>query len=168
MIPGAPSLLIKQLARLALTPAAFAAAGVLLKATLDEHDEVTKAARKGRTRSTSRGSKSKGREGVLAVRDWILATFKDAIHPDDVVIQTTSVGGSDLQIGFSASKFFPYAPEIKNVQTLNVWKALKQAEINARKKGKPPILFFRRNNSDLYVAINAAEFARILQTMPDE
>ena len=165
MIPGAPALLGKQLARLALTPAAFKAAGVALKTILDEHAEVSKAARKGRTRSTSRGSKSKGREGVLAVREWILATFP-ALEPDDIVIQTTSVGGSDLQVSPVARTFFPYAPEIKNVQTLNIWKALKQAEVNARKRGRPPILFFRRNNSDLYVAISAAEFAKVLH--PDE
>jgi hypothetical protein len=163
MISGAPALLCKQLTRLALTPAAFKAAGAALKVTLDDHDEVTKAARKGRTRTTSRGSKSKGREGVLAVRDWLLAAFKDVIYPDDIVIQTTSVGGSDLYVSPMASRVFPYAPEIKNVQTLNVWKALKQAEVNARKRHKPPILFIKRNNTPLHVVIDAEAFADLLR-----
>ena len=153
----------KQLARLAATPAAQAAACAALKAVLDAHDEVAKAGRKGRTRTTSRGSKAKGREGVLAVRAWLLDTFR-AFAEDDIVVQTTSVGGSDLHLSPAASVVFPYAPEIKNVQTLNVWKALKQAEVNARKRGKPPILFIRRNNTPLHVVIDAAEFARIFRT----
>lgn len=137
-----------------------------LKTVLDEHAEVSKAARKGRTRSTPRGSKAKGREGVLAVRDWIVATFTGFLTEDDIQVQTTSVGGSDLWLSPAACLQFPWAPEIKNVQSLNVWKALKQAEVNARKRGRLPILFIKRNHSDLFVVISAAEFARVLS--PDE
>lgn len=137
-----------------LPPTVQLAVAEAVKSVLAEAAAVHKAARKGRTRTTVRGVKAKGRLGVLAVRAWLLATFPE-LEDDDIVIQTTSVGGSDLQLSPRARALFPFGIESKNTQTLNVWKALKQAEINAKKKGLNPVLFFRRNNSELYIALSA-------------
>lgn len=132
-----------------------------LRAVLDEGAALKHACKKGRTRGTSRGSKAKGREGVVLARDWILRVFP-YLEPDDILIQTTSVGGSDLHYSPKATKLFPFAPESKRVQSLNVWGALHQAGANATKKGLLPVLFFSRSNSPLYVAFKADDLAEWL------
>lgn len=154
----------KQVDRVAtMSPQAQLAVATAVKTVLDDFAAVVKAGRKGRTRTTVRGVKAKGREGVLAVRAWLLEMYP-ALDEDDIVVQTTSVGGSDLQLSPVARAFFPFGIESKNVQSLNVWKALKQADLNARKKGLRPVLFFRRNNSDLHIALSAADFMAWLRT----
>ena len=50
--------------------------------------------------------------------------------------------------------------EVKNSERLNVWEALQQAEANA--KTCPALLFFKRAHSDLYVALRAEEFLKLL------
>lgn len=128
------------------------------KALVAEHDALADACRKGRTAKKQSSSKKKGREGVVAARDWLLRVFP-SLEPDDILIQTTSVGGSDLHYSPKAAKLFPFAPESKRVQSLNVWGALHQAEVNATKKGLKPVLFLSRNNGPLYIAFKADDLA---------
>lgn len=123
-----------------------------------EHDALQAACKKGRTGTKPRSFKAKGREGVVMARDWILRLFPD-LEPDDLLIQTTSVGGSDIHYSPKAAKYFPFAPESKRVQSLNVWGALHQAEVNAKKRKLKPVLFFSRNNGPLYIAFEADDLA---------
>jgi hypothetical protein len=134
-----------------------------LKVLVGEMEECASSAKgRGRRARTPSAAKAKGRAGVVEARELVLK-WLDALEPDDILIQTTSVGGSDLHFSPKAARAFPYAPEVKNVENLNVWQALKQAEINSRKKGGTPILFFRRNNSTMHVAVTADEFLRLLR-----
>lgn len=144
--------LLQKCSRLGLLNKLAASARVLIV----EERALRDAKKKGRTRGTSRGSKRKGAEGVAAARAWLLGLFFD-LQPDDILVQTTSVGGSDLHFSPLAARLFPFAPESKRVQSLNVWGALHQAEANAKKKGLKPVLFFARNNSPLYVAFKAED-----------
>jgi hypothetical protein len=131
------------------------------RALVAEHDALAAACKKGRTAKKPASAKAKGREGVVMARDWLLRLFFD-LEPDDILIQTTSVGGSDLHYSPKAAKVFPFAPEIKRVQNLNVWGALHQAAVNATKKKLQPVLFFSRNNGPLYIAFKADDLAEWL------
>jgi hypothetical protein len=131
------------------------------RALIAEHDALQDACKKGRTGTKVSSFKKKGREGVIMARDWILRVFPD-LEADDLLIQTTSVGGSDIHFSPKAARLFPFAPESKRVQTLNVWGALHQAKKNADKKQLLPVLFFSRNNGPLYVAFNADDLAEWL------
>jgi hypothetical protein len=124
------------------------------RALVAEHDALKDACKKGRTAKKPASAKAKGREGVVAARDWLLRVF-GSLEADDILIQTTSVGGSDLHYSPKAARLFPFAPESKKVQNLNVWGALHQAGVNATKKGLKPVLFFSRNNGPLYIAFKA-------------
>lgn len=87
----------------------------------------------------------------------LLSLFPD-LQQDDILIQTTSVGGQDLHLSPAAVARFPFAVEVKNVERLNLWAALAQAQRNAAKKGLTPLLFCRRNGVDLHAVIRADRF----------
>lgn len=109
---------------------------------------------------TSRGSKAKGRRGVVETREWLLRTFPQ-LEPDDVLIQTTSVGGQDVSLSPKAQRLFPFAIESKVVESLNIWRALLQAEANAAKKNLRPVVFFRRSHSRHYIAFALDDFTEV-------
>jgi hypothetical protein len=141
-----------------------AAAARALRTCCTEHDEIHRASTQ-RARKP-RSAKAKGRAGVVEVAAMVCAAF--GLEPADIQIQTTSVGGSDLHLSPAALRWFPFAPEIKNVESLNIHQAMKQARINAEKKSKKiarpvsPITFFRRNGTQFSVALDARLFLSLL------
>ena len=61
-------------------------------------------------------------------------------------------GGEDLLLSPAAQRCFPFSIECKNQEALNIWKALEQAQQNA-KTGRAPLLIFKRNKSDVYAVL---------------
>jgi hypothetical protein len=114
---------------------------------------------RGRAKGGGQSSKAKGRSAVLLV----VATLRHALglEEGDVFVKATSQGGCDVHLSPAALARFPFSIEIKNDEHLRVWAALRQAELNAR-PGRPPILFFKRAGSLLFVALSAADFLRLL------
>lgn len=134
----------------------------VLRTLIEEHEAVTHAGKPGRKARSPKSAKAKGRRAVLEVRDLLRATFPHW-EEDDILIQTTSVGGQDLHLSPRASQDFPYAIESKNVEALNLWKTIEQANKNAVKKRRLPIIFCRRNTTPLHVVIEAGEFVRLVR-----
>jgi len=114
---------------------------------------------RGRAKGGGQSSKAKGRSAVLVV----VAQLRQAlgVEEGDVFVKATSQGGCDIHLSPAALKRFPFSVEVKNEERLSIWAALRQAEVNAA-PGRPPILFFKRAGSLLFVALTAAEFLRWL------
>lgn len=120
--------------------------------------------RRGRARGGGQSSKAKGRVGCEYARAAILGAFPK-LDPDDVYLKAGSQGGVDLHLSPVAQQSFPFSIEVKRTETLNVWAALAQARANAGKL--PPLLFFSRAHSRLYVALDAVEFLRWVSHDPN-
>lgn len=58
-----------------------------------------------------------------------------------------------------------YHVEVKNDERLSIWKMLQQAEHDAavRAQGEEPLLFFKRNNTKVYGALDAECLLRLLR-----
>jgi len=56
----------------------------------------------------------------------------------------------------------PWGFECKAVESLSIWAALEQAELNAAAKNVKPALVFRRNHTAAYVAIRFEDFLALL------
>lgn len=110
-----------------------------------------------------RSAKSKGKRLQNALRDLILEHFPQ-LEPDDVVSTLMGDSGTDIKLSPAARKVFPYSPECKNTEKLAIWSALEQAEKNT-KEGTAPILFFKRNRSKMYVAMNADHFFELINRL---
>jgi hypothetical protein len=105
-------------------------------------------------------AKAKGRRAqneVVAV----LREFYPDWEEDDVRPAVMGEAGEDVKLSPRARRDFPWTVEVKNVERLNIWEALKQA-MGRKHRG---LLFFRRNRSDLYVALRAHDF---LEAISDE
>jgi len=104
--------------------------------------------------NTPASRKAKGRRFQQWVRDALLEA---AIWLEEDDIRSTSMGasGEDLLLSPAARRIFPLSIECKNVERLNIWSALEQAEAHAKAYKATPALFFKRNRSEAYVAVPA-------------
>ncbi len=102
--------------------------------------------------------KAKGRRAQQEVRDAILAAFPH-LEPDDVRNTPMGTQGEDILLSPAARKVWPFYTEIKNVEALNIHKAIAQAS----GKGRPPAVVFRKNATPLYIAIELNLFLDILR-----
>jgi hypothetical protein len=104
--------------------------------------------------------KAKGRKAAKEVKALILMLFPE-LTPDDVIVASSGQTGEDLILSARARGLLPVSIECKNVEALNIWNALSQAESNS--KDWQPLLMFRRNRSKLYAAMEAAELLALLK-----
>lgn len=104
--------------------------------------------------------KAKGRKAAKEVKGLIMMLFPD-LTEDDVIVASSGQTGEDLILSAKARGYLPISIECKNVEALNIWKSLAQAESNS--KDWQPVLMFRRNHSKLYAAIDAAELLALLK-----
>ena len=104
-----------------------------------------------------RSAKAKGRRLQDTVREILRERFKDKLEDDDITTAIMGESGIDVKLSPAARKIFPYSAECKNQEKLNIWAALKQAEGHTK-----PILIFKRNHSDTYVAMRFEDFLNLL------
>lgn len=104
--------------------------------------------------------KAKGRRLSSEVKD-LFHLFARDLQDGDIVVTPSGVQGPDLHLSPEAKKVYPFAIECKNQESIQIWKALQQAESHA-KTGDYPILFFRRNRSKVYVSMDAEHFLKLV------
>ena len=106
-------------------------------------------------------AKAKGRKLQQEVRDIILEHFKE-LEPDDVKTAIMGESGQDIKLSPAARRVFPYAVECKNVEKINVWSALEQAEDNSN-DNQTPLLVFRKNRTKTYVSLSLDDFMKLIK-----
>ena len=105
-------------------------------------------------------AKQKGRRFQQSVRDKFLDAAPE-LESKDIRSVPMGVSGEDLWMSPKAEEIYPYSVECKNVEKFNVWQAIKQAEIEAKKHGKTPLVAFTKNKEEAYVAIPIKEFLEL-------
>jgi hypothetical protein len=93
-------------------------------------------------------AKAKGRRAQQELRDAILAAFPH-LDPDDVRNTPMGTQGEDILLSPAARAVWPWYTEVKNVEALNIHKAIAQAS----GKGRIPSVAFRKNATPMYVAL---------------
>jgi hypothetical protein len=118
---------------------------------------IAKAASKRGERMRTSSAKAKGRRACQELQTLILRWFPD-LSARDVRVTPSGSTGEDIQLSEAGAKAFPYAVEVKNQERLNIWQSLLQTTTHATKLKLQPLLAFRRNRSELWVAIRAEHF----------
>lgn len=101
--------------------------------------------------------KAKGRRLQNYVRDALRKCFIEEctllpkLEEDDIKSQTMGMTGEDIVLSPAARKIIPYSFECKNVERLNIWNAIKQAEDNC--KDNEPITVIKRNRTKAYAVM---------------
>lgn len=107
-------------------------------------------------------AKAKGRRCAQEVRELLLK-YAPELAAGDIYVTPSGVTGPDVGLSPHALGFYPFVIECKNQESIQIWKALEQAESHQDKEApKTPLLFFRRNHSKLYVALEAEAFLRLV------
>ncbi len=107
--------------------------------------------------------KAKGRRACAEAKE-LLERYAPHLKPGDIRITSSGAQGEDLQLSPAAAEVYPFAIECKNVEKLNIWGALDQAQRHAdkAKESHLPLLIFRRNRSRLFVALEAEAFLKLI------
>lgn len=121
-------------------------------------------------------AKAKGRRLQQETRDAVLATFP-TLEPDDVRSTSMGASGADLLLSPAAKRLFPFFVECKNVENLNIHKALAQAiqgqQLALVRTGGvavAPLVVFRKNNTPAYAALpfeTLLDLVKRANTAPD-
>lgn len=94
--------------------------------------------------------KAKGRRLQKEIVAYILREFPH-LTPADVTSRSMGASGEDILLSEAAFDAFPFAVEAKNVEKLNIWKAIEQAETSKRRGTS--LVIFKRNKSKTYACI---------------
>ena len=106
-------------------------------------------------------AKQKGRRLQQYVRDKIYEYFP-SLRSGDVRSTPMGVSGSDIMLSPAARDVFNFDVECKNVEKLNVWKAIEQAESNRDNEfNSEPIVIISRNKAKKYVVVELDYFMKI-------
>ena len=106
-----------------------------------------------------KSSKAKGRKLQNMVRDVLRDTFP-SLEEDDIKSQTMGMTGEDIVLSPAAKQLIPYSFECKNVERLNLWDSIQQAESNC--EDRMPILVIKRNRSKVYAVV---EFEKLMEKL---
>lgn len=106
-------------------------------------------------------AKAKGRRLQQYVRDTLLAAFD--LPADDIRSTSMGAGGEDILLSTRAKELIPFAIEVKNVQSLNIWKAIAQAESHLMlRDSRSPLVVFSRNEADVMCALPFKDLVQLL------
>ena len=111
---------------------------------------------------SARASKAKGRRLQNYVRDMLRDIYTQ-LHPDDIKSQTMGMTGEDIVRTPAAKEVCAFSFECKNVERLQIWKAIEQCETN-RPDCSASAIVFKKNGKEPYVAIPFTVFCDMLQT----
>ena len=107
-----------------------------------------------------KSAKAKGRKLQNFVRDELRTAFPE-LEEDDIKSQTMGMTGEDIVLSPAARKLIPYSFECKNVERLQFWSSVEQAEANC-KKGVVPAVVVKKNRKNPYIAIPLGCFIEII------
>ena len=107
-----------------------------------------------------KSSKAKGRKLQNTVRDLLRKSFP-SLEEDDIKSQTMGMTGEDIVLSPAARKLIPYSFECKNVERLQFWATVEQAESNIQDKCTPAIVV-KKNGKTPYAAIPLEHFLELI------
>ena len=115
---------------------------------------------------SARASKAKGRRLQNYVRD-ILRDVYHQLHEDDIKSQTMGMTGEDIVRSPAAKEVCAFSFECKNVERLQIWRAIEQCEANKPDCSAPAIVF-KKNGKQPYVALPFTVCCDMLQQENEE
>ena len=104
--------------------------------------------------ATARSRIAKGRSFQKKICELVKATFDD-LTEDDIRTAVGAEAGVDIKLSRRGREIVGLSIECKNVKSLNVWEALKQAEANNYDDCCPAVVFHRSvaGNKQSWIAV---------------
>ena len=115
-----------------------------------------------------KSGKAKGRKLQNLVRDRLIEIFVTnwtklpKLEEDDIKSQTMGMPGEDIILSPKAREYIPYSFECKNVERLQFWSTVDQAESNIKEDTVPAIVI-KKNRKEPYAAIPLNKLIALLK-----
>ena len=111
--------------------------------------------------------KAKGRALQNLVRDRLREAFCECssipkLHEEDIKSQTMGMTGEDIVLSPKGKEMIPYSFECKNVERLQFWPTVEQAESNTS-EGCTPAIVVKKNRKKPYVAVPLEHFIELIR-----
>ena len=106
-----------------------------------------------------RSSKAKGRRLQNLVRDKLREKFT-SLEEDDIKSAIMGTVGEDIVLSPAAKKVIPFSFECKNVERLQFWKTVEQAEGNSN--GRTPVIVGKKNGRKPYIALPLDDWIELI------
>ena len=106
-----------------------------------------------------RSAKAKGRRLQNKIRDELRQAFP-MLEDDDIKSQTMGMPGEDIVLSPAAKKQICYSFECKNVEKLNIWATIEQAEDNS--EDRHPVVIIKRNGTKVYALLEFNQFINLI------
>lgn len=106
-----------------------------------------------------RSSKAKGRRLQNLVRDKLREKFT-SLEEDDIKSAIMGTVGEDIVLSPAAKKVIPFSFECKNVERLQFWKTVEQAEGNSN--GRIPVIVVKKNGKKPYIALPLDDWIELI------
>jgi len=106
-----------------------------------------------------RSSKAKGRRLQNLVRDKLREKFT-SLEEDDIKSAIMGTVGEDIVLSPAAKKVIPFSFECKNVERLQFWKTVEQAEGNSN--GRTPVIVVKKNGRKPYIALPLDDWIELI------
>lgn len=100
--------------------------------------------------------KAKGRRLQQDVCQALVQAAEPFLEKDDVRSTAMGAPGEDVLFSPLARRIYPFSIECKNVEKINIWEAIKQAE--SQNRAYKPMVCFSKNGEDIYVAVKLQDF----------
>jgi len=107
----------------------------------------------------ARSAKNKGARFQKWVKEQ-LHKYWPLLQDNDVKTAVMGETGRDIFLSPMAESEIPFDIECKNVERLNLWDSIKQAEENTG-EGRIPLLIFKRNFSKAYAVLELSELLKL-------
>jgi hypothetical protein len=101
-------------------------------------------------------AKAKGRRLQQDVCKALIDRTGDVLKKDDVKSTSMGAPGEDVQFSPLARQLYPFSIECKNVEKINIWDAIKQAE--SQNRMYKPLVCFSKNGEEIYVTLKLKDF----------
>ena len=108
-----------------------------------------------------KSAKAKGRKLQQFVRDALRSAFGRSLEDGDIESQLMGGSGEDIVMSPLAKKKIPFSFECKNVERLNLWGSLKQAEENC--EDRTPVLVVTKNRTPVYCVVPFETFIDLIK-----
>ena len=107
----------------------------------------------------ARSAKNKGKRLQNILRDKLIKLYPSL--KDDISSQIMGMQGEDIVLTPRAKATLPYSFECKNVERLQFWSTVDQAETN-QKEDTVPAIVIKKNRKQPYVAVPLDHFLKLI------
>ena len=115
------------------------------------------------TANTVASRKAKGRRFQQWIADRIGKLLNLPAGKDlDVESRPMSQSGTDIRLSEKAKCLFKFDVEAKNVESINVWKAVEQAQSN-QSEGCDWLVFLKKNGKQPIVVMDSNTFFKLME-----